>query len=78
MCMARYSFSSPFSGEVSHVELTDDHAAWSQAVTYVGELLKDCDGHLPHDSNWRVSVHEGERVVAEIELRARRCSDNPL
>jgi hypothetical protein len=71
--MPRYVFSTPFSIAREEVELSDDQEAWAQAVTYMGELLKDIDGGLPERTEWKLSVREGGRAVAEIEVAARKC-----
>lgn len=70
--MPSYSFTVPLSVEEVDFELKDDDEAWSQAVTYIGELLRDIDGGLPHQTEWRLLVREGKRPVADIEVRARK------
>lgn len=68
-----YSFKVPLSVDALEFELKDDEEAWSQAVTYIGELLRDIDGGLPDQTEWHLTVHEGGRMVCEIDVRARRC-----
>jgi hypothetical protein len=71
--MPRYSFKVPLSVETVEFDLKNDDEAWSQAVTYIGELLKDVDGNLPERTQWQLSVCEGARTVAEIDVSARKC-----
>lgn len=71
--MPKYSFKIPLSVEAVEFDLASDDEAWSQAVTYMGELLKDVDGGLPERTRWQLSVCEGLRTVAEIEVHARKC-----
>ena len=70
--MPRYIFKMPLQAEPMEMELRDDKEAWSQAVTALGEMLRDCDGHLPPDTQWGVWVTETGRDVAVIEVKARR------
>jgi hypothetical protein len=71
--MPKYIFRTPLSVETAELELADDQEAWGQAVTYMGELLKDIDGGLPNPTSWKLSVRQGSRTVAEIEVAARKC-----
>jgi hypothetical protein len=46
------------------VELADDRAAWVEATTACGEILRDLDGDLKAGSEWRMEVtrESGEMV----------------
>jgi hypothetical protein len=71
--MPKYIFRTPLSIEPDELDFADDQEAWGQAVVYMGELLKDIDGGLPARTEWKLSVCEGTRTVAEIEVAARKC-----
>ena len=38
------------------VDLPDAQAAWAEAVRCCGEMLKDIDGRLPPNSEWKMEV----------------------
>jgi hypothetical protein len=42
-------------------ELKNDHAAWEEATSYAGELLKDVDGNLMPGQEWRLVVSDVDR-----------------
>lgn len=71
--MPNYSFRLPGTPDTQEFEMKDDKEAWGQAVTYIGELLRDWNGDLPERTEWRLSVCEGPRTVAEIDVFARKC-----
>ncbi|WP_062015095.1 hypothetical protein [Aureimonas sp. AU4] len=77
--MPRYFF--PVSGTVSHPdpegqELPDDLAAWSVAVSSMGELLRDLDGHLPIDADVTTLItDEIGRVLITLQFTARRHTE---
>ena len=52
-------------------ELPDQRAAWEFATRYAGESLRDLDGDLQPDDDWRLEVQteDGARVF-EILIRA--------
>jgi len=74
--MPRYFF--PVSGTVNHPdpvgqEVQDDLAAWSIAVSSMGELLRDLDGHLPVDADLTALItDEMGRVLITLQFTARR------
>jgi hypothetical protein len=71
--MPIYRFRGPVGPDPEPVELPDNDAAWSEAVTLCGALLRDIDGQLDHASNWLLQVHDsGGEVIIEIDVRARR------
>lgn len=39
-------------------ELPDKHAAWAQATQTAGEILKDLDGDLTPQQEWRLEVED--------------------
>lgn len=63
-------------GDTEHdaMDLPNDDAAWSEIVTWCGEILKDVDGKLPAQTDIRLRVWNAERLVARIELVATRCA----
>jgi hypothetical protein len=70
--MAKYRFELPLHQGVEEVELVNDDEAWAEAVTCLGQILKDVDGGLPGPGQWRLTVHEGPRQVIDIEISAKR------
>ena len=52
-------------------ELPDRHAAWEVATRYAGDSLRDLDGDLKLDTDWRLEVQteDGARVF-QISIRA--------
>jgi hypothetical protein len=71
--MPVYRFHGPFGPDPEPVELPDEDAAWSEAVTLCGALLRDVDGKLDNDTNWSLQVHDSSGgVIIEIGVRARR------
>ncbi len=42
--------------EPAHVTLPDAHAAWAQAITACGEMLRDLDGELVPRVPWEMEV----------------------
>jgi hypothetical protein len=62
--VTRYFFhvhNGPF-GHIDTVgeELADLHAAWSEAPRYTGEVVRDIDGGLQPDFEWRLDVTDRE------------------
>ena len=52
-------------------DLRDRHAAWEMATRYAGDSLRDLDGDLPLDTDWRLEVRaqDGARIF-HITVRA--------
>lgn len=51
------------------VELADDRAAWVEATTACGEMLRDLDGDLKAGSEWRMEVIRGSgEIVYRLTL----------
>jgi hypothetical protein len=52
-------------------ELPDREAAWEIATRYAGDSLRDLDGDLQPDDDWRLEVQseDGSRVF-QISIRA--------
>ena len=52
-------------------ELPDRETAWEVATRYAGDSLRDLDGDLKPDSDWRLEVQteDGARVF-QISIRA--------
>ena len=54
------------------LNLPDKHAAWVEATTACGELLKDLDGNLKPGDKWQMQVKdETGRDVYELEFRTK-------
>lgn len=54
------------------LELPDRHAAWVEATTACGELLKELDGSLKPGDRWQMLVKdEAGRDIYELEFRTR-------
>lgn len=45
------------------VELPDEAAAWGQAVTTTGEILRDLDGSLPVPGDFEMTVRDAAGAV---------------
>ena len=51
------------------VELADDRAAWVEATTACGEMLRDLDGDLKAGSEWRMEVtRQSGEIVYRLSL----------
>jgi hypothetical protein len=51
------------------IELADDRAAWVEATTACGEILRDLDGDLKAGSEWRMEVtRESGEIVYRLTL----------
>ncbi|MDX6806420.1 DUF6894 family protein [Terrihabitans rhizophilus] len=76
--MPIYRFHVPTGVDPEPVELPHDDAAWSEAVTLCGEMLRDVDGNLPSPTGWLFEVFDasGGRII-EIEVRAQRHGAAP-
>ena len=54
------------------LELPDKQAAWAEATTACGELLKDLDGALKPGDKWLMQVKdEDARDIYELEFRTK-------
>lgn len=45
------------------IDLPDDKAAWRQAAIAFGEMLKEIDGCLTPNAEWRFNVKNESRVL---------------
>lgn len=70
--MPAYCFRYVSDGTQVEVELADDQAAWSQLVTFCGEILRDADGNLAPHTEIEVRVVDGTRRIADVRIFARR------
>src|SRR4051795_12404616 len=53
------------------IELADDEAAWVEATTACGEMLRDLDGALKAGPEWRMEVtRESGEVVYRLTFLA--------
>jgi hypothetical protein len=76
--MPVYRFQGPVGADPEPIELANDDAAWSEAVTLFGAMLRDADGALPSGSEWRLLVFDGNNEeVIRIESRAQRRGRAP-
>jgi hypothetical protein len=58
---------------VTEANLGDDNTAWSEAVSSIGQLLRDVDGKLPPHGLLTLDVFdEGGALVASISVDAVR------
>jgi hypothetical protein len=54
------------------LELPDKQAAWAEATTACGELLRDIDGALKPGDTWQMMVtDEAGRDIYQLEFRTR-------
>lgn len=52
-------------------ELADPHAAWDEATTTFGEMLRDVDGSFQMGRRWVMKVEdESGRVLFTIKIEA--------
>jgi hypothetical protein len=52
------------------IELPDIHAAWHEATTAAGEMLKELDGKLRPGQNWCLQVNdEFENTLLELHIK---------
>jgi hypothetical protein len=71
--MPRYFFSTSHGSKRNDheqaLELADDRAAWSEATAACGEILKDIDGKLTPNVEWRMDVNdENHELVYSLRL----------
>ncbi|MFL6818365.1 MAG: DUF6894 family protein [Bradyrhizobium sp.] len=53
------------------VELPDDEAAWAEATTACGEMLRDLDGALKAGPEWRMEVlRESGEILYRLTFSA--------
>ena len=45
------------------MELPDDEAAWEEATTSCGEMIKELDGKLKAGPEWRMEVTDGSGAI---------------
>jgi hypothetical protein len=69
--MTRYLFEVCGDHERSEADLPNDAAAWSALVTWCGEILKDEGYKRTEDANLKLTVRDGGRWVASIEVAGR-------
>ena len=54
------------------IDLPDDHAAWVEATTACGEIIRDLDGALKPGDNWFMTVSdETGAEIFRLELLTR-------
>ena len=71
--MPRYTFTAPPGRFPITIDLGDDDAAWKEVIVFAGEMLRDIDGKLPSNTDWKISVtNEGGEPVATLRIQAQR------
>jgi len=71
--MPTYAFRWTGEEAATEVELPDEHAAWSQAVTTTGELLREMDGAFPVPGALEMEVKDSAgHSIVWISVQARR------
>jgi hypothetical protein len=71
--MPRYYFSTTHGDQHiqtdEEIELADDRAAWTEATIACGEILKDIDGKLKPNHEWRMDVNdEHHHLIFSLRL----------
>jgi hypothetical protein len=75
--MPRFYFNVRDGAQLSHTdevgeELADANAAWTLAISYTGEILRDLDGKLKPEADWRLEViSEGGHPVCSVFVRGK-------
>jgi hypothetical protein len=51
------------------IDLDDERAAWKEATTACGEILRDLDGKLRPNEEWRMDVNnENQELIFSLRL----------
>jgi hypothetical protein len=75
--MPRFYFNVRDGSQLSHTdnvgeELAGADVAWTLAITYAGEILRDLDGKLKPEADWRLEVtNESGRRVCSVFVRGK-------
>ena len=75
--MPRFYFHVRNGAQLSHTdevgeELADANAAWKLAISYAGEILRDLDGKLKPEADWRLEViSENGHPVCSVFVRGK-------
>jgi hypothetical protein len=73
--MPSYTFTISGEPDGHEVVLKDDDAAWSELVTWSGEVLRDVDGKLPSNSRLEICVSDDAGSdVARLSISTTRRS----
>jgi hypothetical protein len=70
--MPRYFFSlrhTTLEPDLQGTELPDDQAAWGEAVTMLGEILREVDGKVEPGPEWRVEVARENIVIFSLRFQ---------
>jgi hypothetical protein len=76
--MPRYFFHVYYAGEdpatdAEGIELAGDEDAWVEATSSCGQMIRDLDGALRADTEWRMDVADGRGVALyRLFFRAER------
>jgi hypothetical protein len=57
------------------IELQDDEAAWKEATTACGEMIRDLDGKLKSGQQWRMVV---KRESGDVVFRLSFSAEGPF
>jgi hypothetical protein len=80
--MPRYYFHVYYDGEdpstdAEGVELAGDDDAWAEATGSCGQMIRDLDGSLRPDTEWRMEVADGRGVALyRLFFHAERLRDD--
>ena len=78
--MPHYFFNVTYNGEpglpdAEGIDLLDDDAAWAQATGACGQMIRDLDGALRSESEWRMEVANADGdVLFKLQFRAQRLA----
>ena len=65
-------------GDAATVELANDGDAWVEATSACGQMIKDLDGALKANTDWRMEVFDEQRQpLFRLSVRAERLAPRP-
>jgi len=65
-------------GDAATVELANDGDAWVEATSACGQMIKDLDGALKANTDWRMEVFDEQRQpLFRLSVRAERLASTP-
>ena len=76
--MSRFFFNVQHGADASYVDpigedFPDRASAWRTATTYVGEAIRDLNGDLEFDVEWRLDVNDEDgQLLYRVSITARR------
>jgi hypothetical protein len=69
--MPTYFFKTTYRGdthETDGLEMPDDHAAWAEATTACGQIIRDLDGRLATGGEWCMEVRRDDEPLYRLRL----------